>query len=117
MKKGAQYKLTCRNLSFLMLILVLVMSPCGIKQSLKQIFNVENLSSHRVKANASCQYISVSEVKESQQREIKRQDFAKVSGQQFLGQALELSSNTVDFPRPRSVPLYILYQQLRSSIV
>ncbi len=116
MKKGFLHGLGFRNLSFLVLILVLVLSPCGIKQSLKQIFKVENLSSHNVKANASCQYVAASEAKVYQQN-IRKTDFKSTSGQFYLDQGINVNSCDNSFAKPRSVPLYILYQQLRLAIV
>ncbi|MGV4415401.1 hypothetical protein [Chryseobacterium sp. T1] len=103
-------------ISILALILVLVLTPCGIKQSMKQIFNIENLSSHNIKSSSYCQYISLTTTQKSQSVAIKKEN-SKLSFLKFSSEVLVTQSKSNFFFKVRSVPLYILYQQLRYSLI
>lgn len=116
MKKFFPSSRIFKTLSFLILILVLVLTPCGIKQSAKQIFNIENLTSNCVKSASSCQYVQLTASQKSQQVAVKKDDY-KYSVLKFSDPILISTSVKAGFRKARSVPLYILYQQLRSSLV
>ncbi|QOW09703.1 hypothetical protein Q73A0000_04650 [Kaistella flava (ex Peng et al. 2021)] len=105
-----------KTLSFLILIVVLVLTPCGIKQSVKQIFNIENLTSNSAKSGSSCQYVQFTALQKSQQVAVKKED-NQYAVLKFTDQILISTSVKTGFRKARSVPLYILYQQLRSSLV
>jgi len=96
--------------------LVLVATPCGIKQSVKQIFNIENLTSHSIKSGSYCQYVSLTTAQKSQSIVVKKKDF-KDSISRFSKEISGVKSISTSFPTARSVPLYILYQQLRYSLI
>lgn len=101
---------------FLVLFAVLVLTPCGIKQSVKQLFNIENLTSNFSKSGASCQYVQTSNTKVSKQIAFKKQTLSD-SAVKFPEEKLFLITATREFRKARSVPLYILYEQLRCSLV
>lgn len=105
-----------KTLSFLILILVLVFSPCGIKQSVKQVFNLENLTSNSLKSGSSCQYVQMTTLQKAQKVVLKQNDFQHVV-LQFTDPILTSKSIGPGCRKAKSVPLYILYQQLRSSLV
>lgn len=105
-----------KTLSFLILILVLVLTPCGIKHSVKQVFNVDNLTANSIKSGSSCEYVQLKTSQKSEQVALKKEDFVN----SFTPVPEHTSISTTDitgFRKARSVPLYILYQQLRSSLV
>ena len=102
--------------TFLVLFAVLVLTPCGIKQSVKQLFNIENLTSNFSKSGASCQYVQTSNTKVSKQIAFKKQTLSD-SAVKFPEEKLFFTVGTTRFRKARSVPLYILYEQLRCSLV
>lgn len=105
-----------KTLSFMLLILVLVVSSCGVKQSIQQIFNLENSSSHHSKSVATCQFVQTQVSQKSEQITVKRIDYSdkKVD---FSDQIFISATDQIATHKARSVPLYILYQQLRTSLV
>lgn len=103
-------------ISFLILIIVLVATPCGIKQSVKQIFNIENLTSHSIKSGSYCQYVSLTTTQKSQSVVVKKESF-KHSVLKYSSEIWVAQSKSNSFSKARSVPLYILYQQLRYSLI
>lgn len=105
-----------KTLSFLVLIIVLGFSPCGIKQSLKQIFSIENISSNSIKAGSSCQYSPTSTSQKNQQVAEKKTDF-QTATIEFTDSTLVIAADKNGVRKARSVPLYILYQQLRTFLV
>lgn len=105
-----------KTFTFLILLLVLAFSPCGLKQSLKQVFNIDNGSSHVSKTTSSCQFVQTQVSKKTQQVAVIKKDHED-SALQFSVDISSLLSNKIGFKKARSVPLYILYQQLRTSLV
>ena len=100
----------------MLLILVLVVSSCGIKQSIHQVFNIESSSSHGSKSISSCQFVQTQTSQKSQQIAVKRIDYA-LKKSDFSNQIFISKADQIGTHKARSVPLYILYQQLRTSLV
>ena len=105
-----------KTLSFLILILVLVLTPCGIKQSVKQVFNVDNLTANSIKSGSSCEYVQLKTSQKSAQVALKKEDYGN-SVNPISDQNLISTTDKIGIRKARSVPLYILYQQLRSYLV
>ena len=105
-----------KTFSFLILILVLVLTPCGIKQSVKQIFNVDNLTANNIKTGSSCEYIQLKTSQKSEQVALKNKDYLHSTPPVSENNLVSTTGKT-GVRKARSVPLYILYQQLRSSLV
>lgn len=100
----------------MLLILVLVVSSCGIKQSVHQVFNIENSSSHGSKSISSCQFVQTQTSQKSQQIAVKKIDYS-IHKADFSTHSLVSATDQIGTHKARSVPLYILYQQLRTSLV
>ena len=100
----------------MLLILVLVVSSCGIKQSIHQVFNIENSSLHGSKSISSCQFVQTQTSQKSQQSAIKKIDYS-IEKVDFSTYSLVSATDQIGTHKARSVPLYILYQQLRTSLV
>lgn len=105
-----------KTISITILIVVLVATPCGIKQSVKQIFNIENLTSHSVKSGSFCQYFPLTTAQKSQSSVVKKEKF-NYSDFKFSSEVLVTQSKSNTFSKVRSVPLYILYQQFRDFLI
>ena len=105
-----------KTFSYLLLILVLVISSCGIKNSVKEIFNLENHASNTCKTNYPCQFVISKSNKEKQKVAVKKET-KLTSANDHSPEPLTFKSAPKDFPSTRSVPLYILYKQLRTSLV
>ena len=105
-----------KTLSFILLILVLVVSSCGIKQSVHQIFNIESCSSQGSKSISSCQFVQTQPSQRSQQIAIKKIDYL-IQKVDFSTHSLVSATDQIGTHKARSVPLYILYKQLRTSLV
>lgn len=116
MKKFFPARTICKTFGILVLIVVLGFSSCGIKKSLKQVFNIENISSNGLKTGASCQYTSTSTLQTTQQVAVIRKDFENLTVK-FAHSAAIIVSDNEGVRKARSVPLYILYQQLRTSLM
>ncbi|UJF29427.1 hypothetical protein L0B70_11360 [Kaistella sp. 97-N-M2] len=116
MKRFFPARIICKTFGILVLIVVLGFSSCGIKKSLKQVFNIENISSNGLKTGASCQYTSTSTLQTTQQVAVIRQDFENLTVK-FAHAAATIVSDYEGVRKARSVPLYILYQQLRTSLM
>ena len=105
-----------KTLRFMLLIFVLVVSSCGVKQSIQQVFNIENSSSTGSKSTSSCQFVSTQISEKSEQVAVKRIDYS-IQKVTFLNQISISKADQIGIHKARSVPLYILYQQLRTSLV
>ncbi|MEC5156175.1 hypothetical protein [Chryseobacterium sp. MP_3.2] len=116
MKRFFPQSIFLKASTFLVLILVLAFSPCGLKQSAQKIFNVQNLSSNTTKSATSCQYVQLTQTQKSQQIAVINEGHRE-SVLQISEEISPLSYNKTGFRKARSVPLYILYQQLRTSLV
>lgn len=100
----------------MLLILVLVVSSCGIKQSVHQVFNIESCSSHGLKSISSCQFLQTQPSQKSQQIAIKKIEYSRQKVD-FSTHSLVSAIDQIGTHKARSVPLYILYKQLRTSLV
>lgn len=116
MKKYFQPQLIFKYFSILMLTAVLVLSPCGTKKSLKEIFHIGKLSSHSFKMGSSCHFVQLSTNKKSQQTAVKQVEF-QTSARNYSAETSPYTSTPTGFRKARSVPLYILYHQFRFSLV
>jgi len=116
MKRFFPLQTICKKFGILVLIVVLGFSSCGIKKSLKQVFNIENISSNGLKTGASCQYTSTSTLQTTEQVAVIGQDFENLTVK-FAHSAVMIVSDNEGVRKARSVPLYILYQQLRTSLI
>lgn len=105
-----------KTFGFLVLIIVLGFSPCTIKQSLKQIFSIEKTSSNVIKTGSYCQYTPTSTSQKTQQIAEQQARF-HLTKALFTDTTLIISTDKQGIRKARSVPLYILYQQLRTFLV
>lgn len=83
---------------------------------MKRVFHIENLTSNNVKSSSSCQYVQIATSKITQHVAVIKADF-KYFDYQLSEDILFTKSHQFGFRKARSVPLYILYQQLRSSLI
>lgn len=105
-----------KSLSILILTVVLMLTPCGVKQSVKQVFNVENLTSNKSSFASSCEFTPLKNVQKSTQVETKKEGIQQYKTT-FSPQNFVSISVKAGFQKARSIPLYILYHQLRSFLV
>ncbi len=106
----------CKTLCVFTLIAVLVFSSCGLKHSVKHIFNLGNLTEHTLKAGTSCKFVKLTTQQQFKQVAIKKEEFRNTP-LPFSDRNLISKSPKTGFRNARSVPLYILHQQLRSFLI
>ncbi len=118
MKKRILNSTFFKKISCLILILVLVVSSCGIKHSIKNVCNVEHNSTKTQKGTVSCQFVQLAVANNHLHQEISLEK-EKFSYRFFSSTdsvaCEELNSSSLS--KANSIPLYILYKQLRSDLV
>ncbi len=99
-------------------LIILGFSPCGLKQSLKTVFQAENLCAKPGSSINSCQFVRATEqmnaADEVSQKLQNTSHHFFFNTEKYLGVFLNYVSGYNGVTR--SVPLYILYQQLRASL-
>ena len=118
MKKRILNTTFFKTISCLILILVLVVSSCGIKHSIKNVCNVEHNSTKTQKATVSCQFVQLAVSNNQFHQEVSLEK-AKFSYRYFssTGSVNREETNSSSLSKANSIPLYILYKQLRSDLV
>lgn len=99
-------------------LIILAFSPCGLKQSLKTVFQAENLCAKPGSSINSCQFVRATEqmnaADEVSQKLQNTSHYFFFNTEKYSG-AFHNSVSGYNVVT-RSVPLYILYQQLRASL-
>ena len=116
MKKSILNSTFFKTVPYLILILVLVVSSCGIKHSINKVCNVENNSTKTQKASTSCQFVQFSNKQIHQEVSIKKVKFSHTYFS-LAANVIREEVNLSSLSRSNSIPLYILYKQLRSDLV
>ncbi len=116
MKFPATYYSNIQRAIIVFFLITLAFSPCGLKQSLKTAFQVENLCAKPGSSSNNCQFVRAREqINAADEVSQKLQNtshhfFFKI--EKYSGAFLNDVSGYHGVTR--SVPLYILYQQLRA---
>ena len=118
MKKRILNSTFFKTIFFLILILVLVVSSCGIKHSIKNVCNVEHNSTKTQKATVNCQFVQLAVANNHFHQEVSLEK-AKFCYRYFssTGSVNREETNSSSTSKANSIPLYILYKQLRSDLV
>ena len=87
-----------------------------VSASHKRVFNIDNLTANSINSGSSCEYVQLKTSQKSAQVALKKEDYGN-SVNPISDQNLISTTDKIGIRKARSVPLYILYQQLRSYIV
>ncbi|MGX9986797.1 hypothetical protein [Soonwooa purpurea] len=108
-----------KKFSIVCLGLAILASSCSMKMVITQSLNIENYSGQSNKLTTHCSFSALEkEVVNVFSEQKKSQDFSDFSIIKYNLSAFgHFDKTTSNFPLLRSVPLYILYQQLRASLL
>jgi len=98
------------------LLSVLLVLPCSAKNSLQQLLNVETTTPVHSKATSLCQLLTVAEVVCTNKVAVTNARTEESGIPKFIPFQQNISLRKT-FVKKYSVPLYILYRQLRSNLI
>lgn len=105
-----------KKFPYLILILVLVVSSCGIKHTIKNVCNVENIPAKTQKGTTSCQFVQLAEHQLHHEVSLNIIQFYKSHSSGVTHKYFE-EADSNSSSKTGSIPLYILYKQLRSNLI